>query len=212
MALNLQEQDEVESLKAFWGKYGNFLMATLTVVLLAIAGWRGWNYWEARQSAEAAALYDALRAAANAKDVAKVKETSGNLFERFGNTAYGQMAALLAARVYFDANDLKAAKPPLEWAAGKARDEEFRVTARLRLASILIDEKAFEEAARQLAGPVPKAFAGEFADVRGDLLVAQNKLADAKAAYKQALEALVETSPVRPLVKIKLDALSSAGA
>jgi predicted negative regulator of RcsB-dependent stress response len=212
MALNLQEQDELDNLKAFWAKYGNILLTVLTVVMLAIAGWRGWNYYQAKQAGEAAALYETLRAAAGAKDLAKVKESSGSLFERFGSTAYGQMAALVTAKAYFDANDLKAAKAPLEWASDKAQDEEFRLTARLRLAAILIDEKAFDEAAKRLQGPVPKAFTGQFADARGDLLVAQNKLPEAKAAYKEAVEALGETSSIKRLVKIKLDALAGAGA
>lgn len=212
MALDLQEQDELDNLKAFWSKYGNFMMTVLTVIMLAVAGWRGWTFWQAKQAGEAAALYDVLRTAVVAKDMPKIKESSGAIFEKFGGTAYGQMAALSVAKVYFEANDLKAAKAPLEWAAEKAPDEEFRLTARLRLAAILTDEKAWDEAAKRLQGPVPKAYNGEFADARGDLLAAQNKLAEAKAAYKEALDALTDTSPTKRLVKVKLDALISAGA
>jgi predicted negative regulator of RcsB-dependent stress response len=211
MALDLQEQDELDNLKAFWAKYGNLLMTVITVLCLAFAAWRGWNYYQAKQAGEAAALYEVLRAAASSKDLAKVKEASGNIFEKFSGTPYAQMAALVTAKSYFEANDLKAAKAPLEWAVDKAQDEEFRVTARLRLAAILIDEKAYDQASKHLQGPVPKAYTGQFADARGDLLVAQSKLPEAKLAYKEALEALAETSAIKRLVKVKLDALAGAG-
>jgi predicted negative regulator of RcsB-dependent stress response len=212
MALDLQEQDELDNLKAFWGKYGNLILTVLTVLCLAFAGWRAWNYYQAKQASEAAGLYEALRAAAGTKDLAKVKEASGSIFEKFSGTGYAQMAALVTAKVYFDANDMKAAKAPLEWASDKAQDEEFRLTARLRLAAILLDEKAYDEAAKRLQGPVPKSYSGQFADARGDLLVAQNKLVEAKAAYKEAVDALADTSAIKRLVKIKLDALAGAGA
>ena len=210
MALDLQEQDELDNLKAFWSKYGNFILTVVTVILLAVAGWRAWHFYQAKQAGEAAGLYETLRVAANAKDVAKVKEVSGSIFEKFGSTVYGQMAALITAKVYFDANDLKAAKAPLQWAADKAIDEEFRVTARLRLASVLMDEKAYDDASKQLQGPVPKSFSAQFADAKGDLFALQNKLPEAKAAYKEAFDALSEASPMKRLVKVKLDALSGA--
>ncbi len=210
MALDLHEQDELDNLKAFWSKHGNLILTVITVLCLSFAGWRGWNFYQAKQSGEAAGLYEVLRTAASAKDLTKVKEASGNIFEKFSGTAYAQMAALVSAKAYFDANDLKAAKAPLEWASEKAQDEEFRLTARLRLAAILVDEKAYDEAAKRLQGPVPKAYTGQFADARGDLLMAQNKLSEAKAAYKEALEALAESSAIKRLVKIKLDALAGA--
>ncbi len=212
MALDLQEQDELDNLKAVWSKHGNLILTVITVLCLAFAGWRGWNFYQAKQAGEAAGLYEVLRTAASAKDLTKVKEASGNIFEKFSGTAYAQMAALVSAKAYFDANDLKSAKAPLEWASEKAQDEEFRLTARLRLAAILVDEKAYDEASKRLQGPVPKAYTGQFADARGDLLMAQNKLPEAKAAYKEALDALAESSAIKRLVKIKLDALAGAGA
>ena len=212
MAYDLEEQEQIESLKAYWDKYGNFAMTVITVVLVAIAGWRGWNWYETRQSTEAAAVYGQLQVAVQARDLSGTKDAAGTLFEKFGGTAYGQMAALLAARAYHDAGDDKAAKAPLQWAVDKARDEEFRHLARVRLAGILLDEKAFDQALALLPVESAGRFAGAYADRRGDILVAQDKRDEARAAYKLALDKLDERSPLRRVVQIKLDSLGGAAS
>lgn len=210
MAYDLEEQEQIATFKAFWNQYGNVILTALTVVLLAVAGYRGWGWYEARQSGEAAALYDQVRAAADRGDVAKVKDAAGTIFEQYGRTVYGQMAALVAARAYHDAGDLKAARAPLQWAIDKAPDDEFRQLARVGLAGILLDEKAYDEGLALLAPEKAGRFAGEFADRRGDLLLAKGSRDEARQAYAQALEKLDESSPLRRAVQLKHDGLGGS--
>lgn len=210
MAYDLQEQDQLDAFKAFWNRYGNLLLTVVTVVLLAVAGWRAWGWWQQSQASAAAVLYEQLQQAVQKKDVALVKQASGELFEKYSATVYGSMAALVAARAYHDAGDLRAAKAPLQWAVDKGRDPEHRLLARLRLAGILLDEKAYDEGLALLAVEAPAAFAGAFADRRGDLLLAQGKRDEARAAYAKALDTLDGNAALRPLVQLKLDALGGA--
>jgi len=210
MAYDLQEQDQIDALKAFWAKYGSTILSVVTVVLLAIAGWRGWLWWQQKQAVEASVVYSQLREAFDRKDVDKVRQAAGTLFERYGSTVYGSMGALMAARAHHDAGDLKAAKAPLQWAIDRARDPEHQMLARLRLAGILLDEQAYDEGLKLLAVADPGAFAGAFADRRGDLLLAQGKRAEARVEYRSALERLEPTSALRPLVQMKLDSLGGA--
>lgn len=210
MAYDLQEQDQIDALKAYWNKYGNLALAIVTVVLLAIAGWRAWGWYQQKQAVEASVLYDQLRDAVDKKDVAKVKQVSGPLFEKYSGTVYGSMGALIAARAYHDAGDLKGAKAPLQWAVDHASEPEHRLLARLRLSGILLDEKAYDEGLKLVTVTDAGAFAGVFADRRGDLLAAQGKRDEARAAYKLALEKLDASAAVRPLVQMKLDALGGA--
>ena len=212
MAYDLEEQEQIERLKAFWERYGNFILTVVTVVLLAVAGYRGWGWYQARQASEASVVYAQLRTAVELKDVAKVKEAAGTIFEKYGGTAYGQMAALLAAKAYSDAGDMKSAKAPLQWAVDKAPDGAYAQIARLRLAGILLDEKSYDEGLKLLPAESGGRFAGEFADRRGDLLLAQGKPDDARAAYAMALEKLGDRSSLRRVVQIKVDALGGAGS
>jgi predicted negative regulator of RcsB-dependent stress response len=210
MAYDLEEQDQIDALKAFWNKYGNFLLTVVTIVLLAVAGWRGWNWYEQRQAVEASVVYEQLRDAVEKRDVARVREVSGTLFADYSRTTYGQMGALMAARAYVEAGELKAARAPLQWAIDRAPDPEYRHLARIRLAGILLDEKALDEGLKLVAVENAGAFAGRYADIRGDLLLAQGRRDDARAAYRLALDRLEPGSPLRPLVQLKLDALGGA--
>jgi predicted negative regulator of RcsB-dependent stress response len=210
MAYDLQEQDQLDAFKAFWNKYGNLLLTVVTVVLLAIAGWRAWGWWQQKQGVEASVVYDQLREAADKKDIAKVKQAQGQLFEKYSGTVYGGMGALVAARAHFDAGDLKSARAPLQWAVDNAKSPEHRMLARLRLAGVLLDEKAYDEGLKLLAIDDPGAFAGAFADRRGDLLLAQGKRDEARTAYKLALDKLERNAALRSLVQMKLDALGGA--
>jgi len=212
MAYNLEEQEQLENLKAFWNRYGGFIVTLITVIALSIAGWRAWGWYQERQSAQAAAVYETLREAARARDVERVRSAAGQLFDEYGNTVYGSMAALVAAGTYIEAGDAKAAKIPLEWAIANADDQAFRHTARLRLASILLDEGAYDEGLKTLDAESPGAFLALYEDRRGDLLSAAGRRDDARAAYDRALAALGPNAALRGVVRLKRDALDGVPA
>ena len=97
------------------------------------------------------------------------------------------LGALVAARQSFEAGDLKTAKAQLSWAADKGKDE-IKDLARLRLAAVLLDEKAYDEALKQLESAHAAAFAARFLELKGDVLAAQGKKPEARTAYKAALD------------------------
>jgi predicted negative regulator of RcsB-dependent stress response len=179
----------------------------VTVVLLAVAGWRGWHWYEQRQSQSAAVVYEQLRDAVDKRDIARVKEVSGMLFSQYGGTSYGQLGALIAARAYFDSGDLRAARAPLQWAVDKARDPEYRHLARIRLTALLLEEQSYDEALKLATVADAGAFAPRYADLRGDILVAMGRTEEGRAAYRDALARMEASSPMRVVVQLKLDAL-----
>jgi predicted negative regulator of RcsB-dependent stress response len=110
-----------------------------------------------------------------------------------------------------DAYDRAAAKLQLRWVIDHAAQKELALLARVRLAGVLLDEKAYDEALQVLKVDVPAAFVTEFADRRGDVLLAQGKTADARAAYTEALAKAGAQQPLRALIQLKLDALPAVG-
>ena len=206
MAYDLEEQEQIASLKAWWDKYGNLTSWVLIAGLAAYSGFTGWNYYQRSQAAQASALYDEVQNAAEAKDNVKVLRAAGDMEAKFGSTAYASMSALVAAKSSFDANDIKSAKAQLQWAIEHGGDE-FKAVAKVRLAGLLLDEKAYDEALKVLSGDVAPQFAGAVADRKGDVLVAQNKLAEARNAYQAALEATDKKNPGRQLIQLKLEAI-----
>jgi predicted negative regulator of RcsB-dependent stress response len=206
MAYDLEEQEQIANFKAFWGQYGNLISWVLIIALGGYAAYNFWNSHQRTQAAEASGLYDGLTEAIQAKDAAKIQRITGDLENKFGSTAYGPMAALAAAKAAFDANDLKTAKAQLQWAIDHG-DDEYKAIAKLRLSGVLLDEKAYDQALAQLNGEYPAQFAAEVQDRKGDILVAQNKLAEARSAYQAALDKMEKRHPARQIVQIKLEAI-----
>jgi predicted negative regulator of RcsB-dependent stress response len=209
MAYDLEEQEQIANFKAFWNRFGNLIS---WVLILALGGYAAYNFWNTHQrsqTAEASGLYDELVNTAQAGDQAKVKRIAGDIESKFGGTAYGQMAALTAAKAAFDANDLATAKAQLQWAIDHGNDE-YKSVARLRMAGVLLDEKAYAPALAILNADFPVQFAPEVADRKGDVLVAQNKLADARTAYQAALDKMDKKHPGRQIVQVKLDAIGGS--
>ena len=206
MAYDLEEQEQLASLKAFKDKYGNILMSIAIVLLLAYSGYNWYKYDQSKQAVGASILFNNLQTAIDAKDNALVQRTAGDIQSKFGKTAYAQMSALAAAKSAFDASDLKTAKAQLQWVVSNGSDE-YKSIAKLRLAGVMLDEKAYDEALALLATPFMKEFAGAVADRKGDVLVAQNKVAEARTAYLAALAAMGKKGPGRGLVEMKLEAI-----
>lgn len=210
MAYDLEEQEQLENIKAWWRQYGNFLTWLLIACLLAFAAWNGWNWWQRKQAGEAAVLYEQVLKAAEARDVERTKRAAGDLEDKYGKTAYGQMTALVAAKVLYEAGDLAGAKSQLQWAVDHG-DREYQHLARIRLAGVLLDEKAYDQGLALLKAEPPSPFVALYADRRGDLLAAQDKRDEARAAYRQALDKLgVDEAGMRQIIQFKLDALGTA--
>jgi predicted negative regulator of RcsB-dependent stress response len=212
MAYDLQEQEQLATFKAWWEKYGNLVLTVATLVLLAIAAFNGWRWYERREAQQAAEEYDRLVIASDAKDTTKIKEAAGTIIERYSRTVYASLAALQAAKVYYETGDLNGAKAQLRWVVDKSGRPELAATARVRLAGVLLDEKAYDEALALLERDVPPSHVVPFADRRGDILLAAGKTDQARAAYKEALDKAPQDHPLRAFIQLKLDALPAPAA
>ena len=214
--LDLQEQEQVDQLKAFWNQYGNLITWTLILALGAFAAWNGWNWWQREQGVKASAMFDELERASQAADVERSTRIFGDLKERYPRTAYAQQGALLAAKVQADKGQADAALASLAWASDNGSDDGLRAVARLRAAGLLLDKKQYDAARAQLdaaaSGSVVPGFGALIADRRGDLLLVQGKPDQARAAYDAAYKAMDEKLEYRRLVEAKLTALGGSAS
>lgn len=208
--LDLEEQEQLDQLKHFWKQYGNLITWVLIAVLGAYAAWNGWNWWQRDQSTKAAALYDEIDKAAQAGEADRAGALFASLKDRYPRTAFAQQAGLLVAKSQFDKGQVDNAAATLGWVAGNGVEDEYKTIARLRLAGVLLEQKKYDEALKQLEGATAKSFESLVADRRGDVLVAQGKKDEAKAAYKKAWQTMDPKVDYRRLVEAKLTALGAA--
>lgn len=218
-AYDLEEQEQLDEIKTWWKQYGNLVTTVVTVVALTMVAWQGWNWWQRKQAVEASAVYMALEQTIGAQDAKKARELAGKLIEQYPRTAYAAMGALLSARAQVEFGDAKTAHVQLQWVAEHGKDELVRDLARLRRAALLLDEKSYDEALKQLAPAPQAALTARFAELKGDVLTAQGKKAEAAASYTAAHAALDKApvsdgqnphAPYRDMLQAKLDSLGIA--
>lgn len=208
--LDLQEQEQIEALKAWWKDNGNWLVGTLVAILLVVGGWRGWHYYQNKQALEAGTLFQQVMDQLSSNDAKRVNDAAAVLMDKFGSTIYASRAALVAAGVNEQGRDFPHAKAQLQWVIDHANEATLKDVARLRLAAVLLDEKNYDGALQQLDAKHSESFDGLFADLRGDVLNAQGKVDEARSAYKLAYEKVDPQSRYRNLIQIKIDALGAA--
>lgn len=207
--LDLQEQEQLESLKAFWKQYGNLVTWTLIIALGAIAAFNGWNYWKREQATKAASMFEELERAGQAGDAEKAGRVFADMKERFPRTAYTEQGGLLAAKVQAAKGQADAAKASLAWVAEHAVEGEIGTIARLRLAALQADGKQYDEAMKTLDAAKAEGFEALVADRRGDILHAQGRFAEARAAWEGAYKSMGEKVDYRRLIEAKIGALGA---
>lgn len=204
---DLEEQEQIAQLKAFWAKYGNLITWLVAGVLGVYAAYNGWHYWQQRQAVQAAALYDELDQAARAADIERVRRTWSDLQAQAGRTVQAQQGALLAARALVEAEQLADARAALQFAIDRGRDEALSAVARVRMAGLELDAGNLDAALRLLDAEVPEALRPWRADRRGDVLHRQGQDEAARAAYLDAWKGLEPAVGYRAIVEAKLNAL-----
>jgi predicted negative regulator of RcsB-dependent stress response len=205
---DLEEQEQLAELKSWWKDHGGAIILGATLLVALFGGWNGWMWYQRSQAAQAASLYDALQKAALTNDLKTVREAGGRILEDFSRTEYAPLAALVSAKVQFQAGDLKTARAQLQWVLDHARSEEIRSVAALRLAAVLLDQGEPDAGLKVLETKPNPGFEALYASARGDIYVAQKKLSEARDAYKAALDK-TQSANLREALRIKLEALGS---
>jgi len=204
---DLEEQEQLAELKHFWDTWGNLITWVLIAIFGAIAAWNGWNYWQRTQASQAAALFDEVDRAAIANEIPRVERAFADIKERYPRTAFAHQAGLLAARILEDKGNVDGAKAALTWVAEHSSDEGYQAVARLRLASLQLQGKAYDDALKQLSATFPPEFDALASDERGDAYSLQGKKAEAKAEYLKAYKGMDAQNDMRRLIGVKLTAL-----
>lgn len=208
--LDLHEQEQVDALKSWWKDNGKWVVGVLVVALLAFAGTQFWKKYQASQADEAAKLYVEVMKQVSTNDAKRIGDAADALAGKYGSSAYAPRAQLLAAQASIQAKDIPHAKAQLFWVIEHASEVALQDAARLKLASVLLDEKKYDDALKQLDAAHPESFTGLYADLKGDVLSAMGKVAEARAAYQQALDKTDPKSMYRNLIQLKLDGLGAA--
>jgi predicted negative regulator of RcsB-dependent stress response len=202
---DFEEQERLAELKAWWEDNRWYVIGAIVAAVLAFAGYRGWQHWTAVQTDDAAAMYAAALKGPKDQQLAAFDA----LVASHPRSYFASQAQLVGAKASFDAAKYDDARRRLEWVMERGI-EEHRGVARLRLAAVLLEEKKYADALKVLEGNKDEAFVALAADLRGDIMLAQGRLDEARAAYKTASEKADPRNPVKQIAETKLNALGGS--
>lgn len=205
--LDLEEQEQLDQLKHFWSTWGTLISSILVVIFGSVAIWNGYQFWQNREALQAAALLNAVDGAGQIGDKTRLEQAFVDIRSKYASTIQAGQAGLMVAKVEVEKGNLDAAQSALEWVAGHASDDGYKAIAQLRLASILMEKKSYDEALQHLSGKFPVEFDSIVADRKGDLLTLQNKKQEAIAEYSRSYASLSDGTEYRRLLEVKLNAL-----
>lgn len=211
MAYDLEEQESIDQMKAWWDQWGTPITAAVCVCCLGFAGWNGWQWYQRNQAAQASGAYVQLQNAIYQNDAKNVKSIADGLIEDYGTTIYAPLGALASAAAEVQEGNLDLARDRLVWVIEKSDHPEYDTIARVRLAGVELSAKKPEAALKVLepAKPVPDQTA-LVEDRLGDVYYAMNDFEKARAAWQKAVEAAGEQSPIRGVLHYKLASLPPA--
>lgn len=188
----LSEKEQIELFSSWWKENGMAVVVTVVVTVAAYFGWNAWKKHEQTQAEKASALYQELLDAKQQEGGIQAHlEKAKQLKNDYPGTFYGAAVGLLLAEQAVKDGQLDNAAQHLKDTVAAKPEESLLLTARLRLARVLYAQGLYDEAAKQLEGEVPAAFEALYAELRGDVQLAQGKMADARSSYQAALKAMM---------------------
>ena len=208
MAYDLEGQEKLDAIRQWWERYGVLVVTIVAVVALSFAGWRGWQWYQGNQANQAMGYFEALETAATQpgdNSLDRIKAASQTLRDGYASSGYAARGALVAAQTLLREKDYDGARTQLLWIIEKSKDAALVPVARLRLAGVLLEQGAFDEAYKWVSD-APPAFDALYADRRGDILVAQGKKTEARSEWEKAIKSL-GTDPMTQIIQLKIDAL-----
>ena len=105
------------------------------------------------------------------------------------------------------AGNPKGAQNALEWVSSQSADAGIQAVAQLRLSSLLMAQKNYDEALKRLSGDFSPEFSAVVADRKGDILLMLDRRQEAVSEYTKAYKNFDSSVEYRRLVEIKLNAL-----
>jgi len=206
MALDLEEQEQVDELKALWKKYGVYVTRGVIAFFVLYGLFQGWGYYQTKQSLGASELYQSI-VVLDEKNTKDILQKSQKLMDDYSGTPYAGRAAILFAKASYLEGNKDKAKEKLEWASSHAKESASESIALIQLGQILVEEKKYEDALKKVNDVDNGGYLGLSNDLKGDILNAMGKKEEAKKAYQEALKRFGPKDPYAKFTQEKLESL-----
>lgn len=205
------EEEQIESLKAFWEDYGNAILSLLLIASVAFAGWRYWQVHQRKIEEEGAMHFQQVMMdyeqdqAGDTAHNTTLQSDAHKLIASQPNSGYANLARWMLARKAVDHGDLNEAAKQLNEVLTHTPDADVAALTHLRLAQVLLAQGQTDAALKQAQATTDPAYRASSLELQGDAWVQAKNMDKAHAAYQAARDALVAAKlPPRPLLNMKM--------
>lgn len=207
----LNEQQQVEQLKAWWKEYGLALVAGIVIAVLIVLFWHYYQRYEMTKTQQASLIYTTMINSDLSQQEQSAIDAANSIIKQYPRTSYAALAALWLAKDALQKQDYPSAEHQLQWVTDHAKMNSLRQVARLRLAYIALQQQQPKIALQILNKVDDKAYLGLVSEIQGDAYLAMNNVDQARQYYQKAMQELPDPTLTQPLLAMKLADLPVAG-
>lgn len=188
MSVYMTEEEQLESFKKWWKRYGNHVTVFLSIVLLCIAGYRYMHWHQEKIKQESSIIYEHMMVAFANQNTKEVRSFANELIKDYGNSVYADVAHMTLAKIYASKDKLEQAKNELEMVVKNTSMSSLKQIARIRIARILAAGKSYTNALKELATIDDKAYLPVINELKGDIYGATGQYKQAIESYRLAID------------------------
>ncbi len=187
MSVYMTEAEQLEAIKKWWKRYNNLITIVLSVVLLAISGFKYWNWHQEKISQQASNAYEHLMLSLSNQDNRGVRGYANQLLKDYGQTIYADAARLTLAKLYVVREKYPKAQEELEYVATHSKMVALQQIARIRLARLLAANQSYTKALNELSQVDGTVYLPVVNELRGDIYAATKQYPKAVNFYRKAI-------------------------
>ncbi|KTD08184.1 YfgM family protein [Legionella jamestowniensis] len=187
MSVYMTEEEQLQAIKKWWQKYNSLITVILSIVLLAVAGYKYWSWHQYKVSMQASSTYERMMIAFSNQDNKSVRAYANQLIHDYDQTVYADAARLTLAKLYIGFDKYAKARESLEYVVNHSKMPALKQVAKLRIARLFAAEKAYDKALAELSIVSDEAYMPVINELKGDIYAATGKYQQAINSYKEAI-------------------------
>ena len=211
MREDLEQQEQLAALKAFWASNRKWITSTLVILVMISISITGWKYYTESRQLKASKLLSSMQVAVEEQKIDDAILITNELSKKFSSYPQRGLAGLILSKaLVFDDRNEEAEKQLRDLLNF---DSDVSWVARVRLAGLLLDMNKPVEALNILPEKIPSVWVGIVSDRKGDVLMALGKKDEARIAWSRALEFYGTDRAegvARNMIKMKLATIDSS--
>ena len=209
MSIYMTEDEQIEAIKKWWKRYNGIVIVSISVVMLAISGFRYWTWHEQKVTQLASNAYEHLMLAFSNQDNKAVRGYANQLLTDYGQTVYADAARLTLAKLYVERANYPRAREELNYVAMHSKMPALKQTANIRLARLLTAEKSYDSALDALGNVTDSAYMAVINELKGDIYAATGRYPQAVSFYREAINEVQAKGMGNLFLEMKTNELSA---